>query len=208
MAGSIGPVASLMFACVALATMHLVPALLANRLDLGPHSTKFVKSRSLHRVEVFKTWSAALFTSSLLILVTILTSNLGVTMVTMALVGVSWAVCNWAPFTLIGEEVASAAVDFKLRLEGCGLEKGADEQYMDGGSVSGIHNMAISGPQILAAGISSIYMWTAQKMGDPDGQAWVLRGGGVAHFVAAVLCLRYVNAKKARQVWFWCDVIS
>lgn len=57
------------------------------------------------------------------------------------------------------------------------------------GTILGFHNMAIATPQILAAVGSSAIFWLLGKWGIGGAEAigWVLRAGGLAAMVAAVL---------------------
>lgn len=55
------------------------------------------------------------------------------------------------------------------------------------GIVFGLHNAAIAGPQIVAAGICSLIFWIADQTSSQDGVGWALRAGGLAALVAAVL---------------------
>ncbi|KAL8739343.1 MAG: hypothetical protein Q9181_000074 [Wetmoreana brouardii] len=99
-------------------------------------------------------------------------------------VGVSWALSLWAPFALISAEISKR--DATARKTG-GVN---DDQA---GVVLGLHNVAISAPQILATLVSSAIFRIAQKprgeAGD-DSVGWVLRFGGVAALVAAYMTSR------------------
>ncbi|KAL9000004.1 MAG: hypothetical protein Q9169_001249 [Polycauliona sp. 2 TL-2023] len=99
-------------------------------------------------------------------------------------VGVSWALSLWAPFALISAEISKR--DAQARETG-GVN---DDQA---GVVLGLHNVAISAPQILATLVSSAIFRVAQKgRGEPgdDSVGWVMRFGGVAALVAAYMTSR------------------
>ncbi|KAL8688733.1 MAG: hypothetical protein Q9218_005432 [Villophora microphyllina] len=99
-------------------------------------------------------------------------------------VGVSWALSLWAPFALISAEISKR--DAAARKTG-GVN---DDQA---GVVLGLHNVAISAPQILATLVSSAIFRIAQKpRGEPgdDSVGWVMRFGGVAALVAAYMTSR------------------
>ncbi|KAL8734841.1 MAG: hypothetical protein Q9166_001193 [cf. Caloplaca sp. 2 TL-2023] len=99
-------------------------------------------------------------------------------------VGVSWALSLWAPFALISAEISKR--DVQARKTG-GVN---DDQA---GVVLGLHNVAISAPQILATLVSSAIFRVAQKgRGEPDDDSvgWVMKFGGVAALVAAYMTSR------------------
>lgn len=106
------------------------------------------------------------------------TSHVGAT-VLIGIAGLSWAFMLWAPFAIIGEEISTRHLS--VRADGDrSAETGA-------GAIVGIHNIATSLPQIIAAVICSGIFWLAQAMGSDDGTAWVLRAGGCAALGAAYL---------------------
>ncbi|KAL8771578.1 MAG: hypothetical protein Q9209_003021 [Squamulea sp. 1 TL-2023] len=99
-------------------------------------------------------------------------------------VGLSWALTLWAPFALISAEISKR--DAQARKTG-GVN---DDQA---GVVLGLHNVAISAPQILATLVSSVIFRLAQKgRGEPgdDSVGWVMRFGGLAALVAAYMTSR------------------
>ena len=59
------------------------------------------------------------------------------------------------------------------------------------GAIIGLHNVAVSAPQILAAFWCSGIFWAAQAFGSREGTAWVLRAGGGMALVAAWLTRRF-----------------
>lgn len=70
---------------------------------------------------------------------------------------------------------------------------GEDENLAQAGIILGLHNMAISFPQIISSLVSSVIFKTLQKpRGEPwdDSVAWVLRFGGCAALLAAWLARR------------------
>lgn len=78
-------------------------------------------------------------------------------------------------------------------LEGELLARGEDGDEDQAGVVLGIHNVAVSAPQVLATLISSlIFRIAAKPRGAPGDEsvAWCLRFGGVCAVVAAWLTMR------------------
>lgn len=125
-----------------------------------------------------------------------------------AVVGIPWSLTIWAPFALISAEIAQREElnrrkhhRFGQRESAIGgtdpdLPKQGEERegYVDqAGVILGLHNVAISTPQILATLISSVVFQTLQKPRGVPGDhsvAWVLRMGGVAALVAAAFIAR------------------
>ncbi len=86
--------------------------------------------------------------------------------------GVPWAMTQWAPFAILGE-ILSSSSEKDIFGEDCK------------GSILGLHNVAISAPQVPAALASSGIFWIARFLGSQDGGVWVLRAGaGVSIFAA------------------------
>jgi solute carrier family 45, member 1/2/4 len=113
----------------------------------------------------------------------------GITLI--ALAGLPWAVTQWAPWALIGYETSrkghSAADDE-------GEENEEEEEAADShaGAILGVHNMAISLPQVVSGAVSSATYKVAEKAGSGVPTAWVLAISGVAAFVAVFLLWRKV----------------
>ncbi|KAL9093288.1 MAG: hypothetical protein Q9165_004029 [Trypethelium subeluteriae] len=121
--------------------------------------------------------------------------------VLVGLVGIPWAITNWAPFALISAEIskrdairrgvlrAPPTRDGELLARGEDDAQGADQA----GVVLGIHNVALAAPQVIATLVSSAIFRALQKprgsVGD-ESVAWVLRFGGVCALVAAWLTMR------------------
>ncbi|KAJ5360157.1 Major facilitator superfamily domain general substrate transporter [Penicillium concentricum] len=144
------------------------------------------------------------------------------------LVGISWAVALWAPFALISAEVAridpsrrdhrrTAQPTYNEhaaeahdeggehhRVGGSDVEHGHPKDYRGGdvaqaGIILGLHNMAVSLPQILSSLVCSAIFKASQKpRGEPwdDSVGWVLRFGGCAALVAAWLTRRVSDGSK------------
>ncbi|KAL8657146.1 MAG: hypothetical protein Q9226_002205 [Calogaya cf. arnoldii] len=99
-------------------------------------------------------------------------------------VGLAWALSLWAPYALISAEISKH--DVQARKTG-GVN---DDQA---GVVLGLHNVAISAPQMVATLVSSVIFRIAQKgRGEPDDDSvgWVMRFGGIAALAAAYMTSR------------------
>ncbi|THC95528.1 hypothetical protein EYZ11_005000 [Aspergillus tanneri] len=148
--------------------------------------------------------------------------------VVVGLVGISWALTLWAPFALISAEVARIDAGYRAKHQQSeldehysapnyhadppvaeyDLENGSssttlkvaeeDENLAQAGIILGLHNVAISAPQILSSLICSAIFKVAQK---PRGEAWddsvgwVLRFGGCGAVLAAWLTSRLVEGR-------------
>lgn len=69
-------------------------------------------------------------------------------------------------------------------------EGGKDNQS---GAILGVHNIAISLPQVISGLVSSVTYRIAEGAGSQVPTAWVLASSGFAAFVAAVLAGRMVE---------------
>ena len=112
-----------------------------------------------------------------------------------SLVGFPWALANWAPFALIAAEISKRdAIRRGLRRSsstegGSSTDHGrVDEVAEQAGIVLGIHNVAVSAPQVISTLVSSVIFMILQKpRGQPgdDSVGWVLRFGGSCALAAA-----------------------
>ncbi|KAI0440079.1 hypothetical protein F4803DRAFT_528913 [Xylaria telfairii] len=125
-------------------------------------------------------WSFALATASILSFGTIFTSDPVVASALMSLMGIPWAVANWAPLTLFGIASLVVGADHQTRAE----EQG---NLSSNGTMIGLHTVAVSSPQIIAAGISTIVILLSQWLRNIDSFGWVIRAGSVAYLVAGML---------------------
>lgn len=137
-------------------------------------------------------FAACMFLTFLVRSVTLATILVGI-------IGIPWAMTTWAPFALISAEISKrdairrGLIRPPRTREGELLARGEDEEEDQAGVVLGIHNVAISAPQVLATLISSIIFKIAAKpRGSPGDEsvAWCLRFGGLCALGAAWLTLR------------------
>ena len=124
-------------------------------------------------------WAVSLLLYALCNFSTVFISSTYAAISVVTLTGVSWGITQWAPFALLGEEIAMQR---------------ADRQWMtnNSGVIMGVHNTAISIPQIIAALGSSVIFRLSEGHGsfEVHGIALVLRASGVAALVAAYLAMR------------------
>lgn len=118
-------------------------------------------------------------------------------------VGVPWALTNWAPFALIAAEISRRdAIRRGLRAPKTPEERqlatrdAGDEGRSDqAGVVLGIHNVAVSAPQVFATLMSSvIFKILQQPRGVPGDYSvgWTLRLLSISALVAAYVTTKYV----------------
>ncbi|KAJ9608395.1 hypothetical protein H2200_007383 [Cladophialophora chaetospira] len=118
-----------------------------------------------------------------------------------ALVGISWSLSLWAPFAFISGEIAKREeARRKKRRERIANGQDIDEvddkesdEEDQAGIILGLHNVALSAPQVLATLISSAIFKVLQKPRNVPGDTsvgWTLRIGGLAALVAAYITWR------------------
>lgn len=135
-----------------------------------------------------RAWMLSQFLIAFCMLMTFFINNTTTATILTAIIGLPWALSLWAPFALISAEISRR--DAEARRSGiCGREDQA-------GVILGLHNVAISAPQILATLVSSGIFKATQKprgsAGD-DSVGWVLRFGGCAALIAAYFTWRIVE---------------
>lgn len=117
-----------------------------------------------------------------------------------ALAGISWSLTLWAPFALISAEISKRDEERRLKHRKKLLSGDADGFYDEhdreedrAGIILGLHNVAVSAPQVIATLVSSAVFKALQKPRNVPGDvsvAWTLRLGGIAVLVAAFLTWR------------------
>ncbi|RFU28971.1 hypothetical protein B7463_g7361, partial [Scytalidium lignicola] len=95
------------------------------------------------------------------------------------LMGVSWAMTQWAPLSIISTDLFTREVKDP--------ELGQWTREEETGTVMGIYNTAIAAPQVLAALGSAIIFGILNVIGITDQMRWVLGTAGLPAFVAAWL---------------------
>ena len=127
------------------------------------------------------------------------------------IVGLSWAMTLWAPFALIATDISkrdalrraqeapvndispstrddSTTEEDAEASTAVATEEESATADIQAGVVLGLHNVAISAPQIIATVVSSVIFEVAQRDRGAAGDTslgWVLKFGGLAALVAA-----------------------
>ena len=142
-----------------------------------------------------RAWIASHILTSVTLLSTALTHSRILSTVLVSLLGISWAMTQWAPYALISTEIVRSNFRPWISTTDVSGEE-REPENAEGGSlkleadaVMGVHNISIAAPQIVAAVGSSALFWVLGRWGINGGEAigWVLRAGGLAGFVAAWL---------------------
>lgn len=173
-------------------------------MDRPTDSPPNIFRRSLARLQIpgltlRRTW---LF-SQILFVVCMLSTSVIFTyqaaMVIAALVGICWSLTLWAPFALISAEISQRDEARRLRERQKLSDPNGDwnqqreEETDQAGIILGLHNVAVSAPQILSTMICSAIFKALQKPRNEPGDTsvgWALRFGGAATLIAVWLTYR------------------
>ena len=107
-----------------------------------------------------------------------------------AVIGIPWAISLWAPFALISAEISKRETEVRRRARD---ERRPEEKHDQAGVILGLHNVAVSAPQIVATLIGSLIFKAVQKPRGAawdDSTGWVMRFGGLAALGAAFFTWR------------------
>ncbi|KAK4955261.1 hypothetical protein LTR10_007456 [Elasticomyces elasticus] len=175
----VGTSASLDFTLMALPVTMAVLLVLLFRERLRDRAATAhapaVPSRMLARI-----WAISQALCGVFLLATLLPSSKVQGTILIALLGAPWAITQWVPFAILGNEIAF-------------LQQQAVEQCQDelqSGVLLGVHNMAISAPQVIAGVTSSLIYTIAESADSRVPTAWILSIGSLAAFGASRLAYR------------------
>ncbi|KAG9238416.1 MFS sugar transporter-like protein [Amylocarpus encephaloides] len=192
-----GTVSMLSFATTAFITNLILPRFV--KLETASSSNSLL---SLHRgksrafnLTLPRAWVIAHILAGVSFFLLGLTKSRNMSILLVAVLGISWALTQWAPFALIGEELAkhrgeSRRSASQLRKRDPEIEKTKSNSSDDNSQtalVLGLHNLAISAPQIVAAVGSSMLFWGLGMFGitGTDAIGWLLMFGVIPGFAAA-----------------------
>ncbi|CAF9912907.1 MAG: Allantoicase [Alectoria fallacina] len=182
-----GTFASFLFSIVAFATNLLLPLLLGFSTKTG-----LTTKNPPARFGISQAWTCAHIFFALAMFATMMVTSQAAATFLVASVGLSWALTHWAPFAIIGNELANelaARQSFSTSTNGFSNEEMSTVDVQPG-AIMGLHNVAISTPQIVAALACSAIFGLAKSLGSQDGTGWVLRSGGYlisAHLTSRIL---------------------
>jgi solute carrier family 45 protein 1/2/4 len=179
----IGAMANLLFAIVALVTSIVLPLL--SRASTAMESSANIFEEKLHhpssQLHIIWGFGQLVYVTSVISMVITSSTMVGVFMI--AIAGFSWGVTQWVPYAIIGEEVTTHQTNDSS------VRRGDDGGWsvIQGGKIMGMHNSAISVPQIIAAVVSSAIFWIAQALGKENAMAWIIGWSGIPGSIAAWL---------------------
>ena len=218
----VGTFALLIFAIISFVSNMLLPFIVAptyksptNRQpSRAARTTRILTLLQIPWLNIRRAWLLAhvLFAACMASTFFITTPTAATVMV--GVVGVSWSMTLWAPFALVSAEISQRDApkhDKAARRSSHGADDAAsiattlrDEDVEDqAGVILGLHNVAISSPQILAALVSSAIFKIAQRDRGVAGDGsvgWVLRFGGIAALLAAWMTSRFGEKDKELQL--------
>ena len=152
-----------------------------------PQSTGFLSKCQIPWLTLRRAWLFSHLLFALCMFATFFVYSVPAATVLVGLVGIPMALTNWAPFALISAEISRRDTDARHR----GRTDPGDQAQA--GVVLGLHNVAVSAPQMFSTLVSSAIFKIAQKPRGSAGDnsvAWVLRYGGLAALAAAVMAYR------------------
>ncbi|EME44775.1 hypothetical protein DOTSEDRAFT_152804 [Dothistroma septosporum NZE10] len=185
-AGSLG---SLSFAIVGFIMITVLPAVLpyvSKLLRKSHHNTSESDLRDLIWL-----WTGTQPILGLLLVLTLAVVYQWQGIVLVAVAGIPWVVTQWVPFAVVGYETSRLGLTPQDD-DGEGGQ-GEDETDSQSGAILGVHNLAISLPQVLSGLVSSGTYKIAEVAGSGVPTAWVLASSGIAAFVASWLASRMVR---------------
>jgi len=174
----------LLFAAVALFAGAVLPPLLshAQRRDQS-HNKEDLRFHTRNSWDMQRIWMLSHVLFALSMLSTFFISSLWGTYILVGICGVSWAATIWIPFAII----SMAITDTTTSEEKC---LGTQEIERRPGIVTSLHNVAIAGPQIVAAVCTSLIFCLFDRLkigGLNDSIGWTLRIAAFSTITAAML---------------------
>ena len=154
---------------------------------------RFLKRVQIPGLTLRRTWLLAQLLFSTCMFSTFLISTPIAASVMVATVGISWSLTLWAPFALISGEIAERDEARRRRqrqklMSGTEDDPESYEEEDKAGIILGLHNVAVSAPQVVATMICSLVFQALQKERNEPGDTsvgWTLRFGGLVTLIAA-----------------------
>ncbi|KAG5960270.1 hypothetical protein E4U57_000216 [Claviceps arundinis] len=177
-ASQIGSLGLLIFSSISLVTGVAVPHFTAHGSAVSARNSRDDREHAIRRL-----WAASqlLFATSMLL--TYLVTSVGQAFFLVGLSGISWAVTIWAPHAIIG---AYASTGMSLTRAERLLAVAEDSFEIRSGIIVGLHNAAVSAPQIVSAVCCSFLFWALDGV-SADIIGWAFRMAAISAFAAAWL---------------------
>ncbi|KAG6108526.1 hypothetical protein E4U31_007659 [Claviceps sp. LM219 group G6] len=177
-ASQIGSLGLLIFSSISLVTGVAVPHFTAHGSAVSARNSRDDREHAIRRL-----WAASQLLFATAMLLTYLVTSVGQAFFLVGLSGISWAVTIWAPHAIIG---AYASAGMSLTRAERRLAVADDSFEMRSGIIVGLHNAAVSAPQIVSAVCCSFLFWVLDGVsGDIIG--WTFRMAAISAFAAAWL---------------------
>ena len=162
-----GTFANFLFSIVAFATNLLLPLLLGVSTKPG-----IVAKKPRANFGISQAWTCAHILFALAMFATIMVTSPAAATLLVSSVGLSWALNHWAPYAIIGHELATSQ-SFNASANSIpNDEMSTSAVEVEAGAIMGLHNVAISAPQIIAALACSAIFGLAKALGSQDGTGW------------------------------------
>ncbi|KAG6250797.1 hypothetical protein E4U23_001164 [Claviceps purpurea] len=177
-ASQVGSLGLLIFSSISLVTGIAVPYFTAHGSAVSARNSRNNREHIIRRL-----WAASQLLFATAMLLTLLVTSVVQAFLLVGLSGISWAVTIWAPHAIIG---AYASAGMSLTRAERRLAVAEDSFEMRSGIIVGLHNAAVSAPQIVSAVCCSFLFWVLDGVsGDIIG--WTFRMAAVSAFAAAWL---------------------
>ena len=216
-----GTLALVLFSCVALLTNIGLPYLIQEtppRMVRPVNSAGIAYNRTWKYLTLPRAWMLAHVLTGICLFALTIREDFVFSVGFVALLGISWGLTQWAPFAIIGAEIAPGSIDGHpyqyhsiAALETSSSDPLAAIVAIDAekqqhhsnylfeaprstaATVMSVHNIAMSLPQIASAIISSLIfkILSPLNLGPTETLAWVLRVGVMAAACAAYLARNF-----------------
>ncbi|KAG6031051.1 hypothetical protein E4U19_000132 [Claviceps sp. Clav32 group G5] len=178
-ASQIGSLGLLIFSSISLVTGIAVPHFTAHGSAVSARNSRDDREHVIRRL-----WAASQLLFATAMLLTFLATSVGQALFLVGLSGISWAVTIWAPHAIIG---AYASAGMSLTRAERRLAVAEDSSEMRSGIIVGLHNAAVSAPQIVSAVCCSFLFWVLDGVVSGDIIGWAFRMAAISTFAAAWL---------------------
>lgn len=206
-----GSIASLCFASVGFFFVLLLPAILPflsrifrRQQSHSPNHQSLLRPTAASENDLIYLWLLTQPLLGILLLLTLFVNHQWQGTILIALGGLPWSVTQWVPWAVIGFETAKLGVANTSTNHCHNHNHNHEEEEEEGGTnddtwnnqsgaILGVHNIAISLPQVISGLVSSVTYRIAEGAGSEVPTAWVLASSGFAAFGAAILAGRMVE---------------